>query len=236
MRLVPARWESLLVGVMVAGLAVSAYALATRIFPGALSANEVYARLRAPFDYWNAIGLTAALAVPPFLWLGSRREGHGTVGGARLPGRDAAPRDADAGLFARRAARARPGSRLLLRDRASAPAVVDRARRRRRRSGGRRRLGVRQAGRSASTTSRCRRESTSATCSACCSSASPCSSTPPASASASPPRVAAAAALRRRAGVAVLVVLALRAVRRRGRAGRRAPAASAARSPTTGGH
>ncbi len=84
-RLVPARWESLLVGVMVAGLAVSAYALATRIFPGALSANEVYARLRAPFDYWNAIGLTAALAVPPFLWLGSRREGHGTVAALAYP-------------------------------------------------------------------------------------------------------------------------------------------------------
>ncbi|HEU0317730.1 MAG TPA: hypothetical protein VFR49_10400, partial [Solirubrobacteraceae bacterium] len=84
-RLAPGRWPSVLVGVMLAGLAVSAYALATRIFPGALSPNEVYARLRDPFGYWNAVGLTAALAVPPCLWVGARREGHGAVGALAYP-------------------------------------------------------------------------------------------------------------------------------------------------------
>jgi hypothetical protein len=84
-RLAPGRWPSVLVGVMLAGLAVSAYALATRVFPGALSPNEVYARLREPFGYWNAVGLTAALAVPPCLWLGARREGHGAIGALAYP-------------------------------------------------------------------------------------------------------------------------------------------------------
>jgi hypothetical protein len=84
-RLAPARWTSVLAGVMIAGLAVCAYALATRVFPGALSPDEVYARLREPFGYWNAVGLTAALAVPPCLWLGSRRGGHEAVGALAYP-------------------------------------------------------------------------------------------------------------------------------------------------------
>ncbi len=84
-RVAPGRWPSLLVGVMLAGLAVSAYALATRVFPGALSPDEIYARLRDPFGYWNAVGLTAALAVPPCLWVGARREGHDAVGALAYP-------------------------------------------------------------------------------------------------------------------------------------------------------
>lgn len=31
----------------------------TKIFPGALNPDEVYARLREPFGYWNSVGLTA---------------------------------------------------------------------------------------------------------------------------------------------------------------------------------
>jgi hypothetical protein len=84
-RLDPARWPSLLCGVMLAGLVVSAYAVATRVFPSALSPHEVYARLRDPFGYWNAVGLTAALAVPPCLWLGARRSGHAAVGTLAYP-------------------------------------------------------------------------------------------------------------------------------------------------------
>ncbi|MEA2265682.1 MAG: hypothetical protein QOE27_1265, partial [Solirubrobacteraceae bacterium] len=84
-RLAPGRWPSVLVGVLLAGLTVSAYALATRVFPGALSPDEIYARLRDPFGYWNAVGLTAALGVPPCLWLGARRGGHGAVGALAYP-------------------------------------------------------------------------------------------------------------------------------------------------------
>jgi cytochrome c-type biogenesis protein CcmH/NrfG len=74
-RTVPDRWPALLNAVALAGLIVVAYALATRVLPGRLSADEIYARLRSPYGYWNAVGLTAAMAVPPFLWLGARREG-----------------------------------------------------------------------------------------------------------------------------------------------------------------
>ena len=49
---------------------VCGWALLTKVFPGALAPDEMYARLREPFGYWNAVGLTAALGMPPLLWLG----------------------------------------------------------------------------------------------------------------------------------------------------------------------
>jgi tetratricopeptide (TPR) repeat protein len=73
---VPARWPALLGGLTLAAVAMSAYALATKVLPGALNPDEVFARLREPFGYWNAVGLMAALGVPGCLWLGARRDGH----------------------------------------------------------------------------------------------------------------------------------------------------------------
>jgi hypothetical protein len=84
-RLAPARWPSLLGGVLVAAVVVSSYAVATKVFPSALSASEIYARLREPFGYWNAVGLAAALGIPPCLWLGARRSGHGALGALAYP-------------------------------------------------------------------------------------------------------------------------------------------------------
>jgi hypothetical protein len=84
-RLMPDRFASLLVGVLLACLVVSAYALATKIFPDLLNPGETYARLRDPFDYWNAVGLTAALGVPGCLWLGARRSGHAALGALAYP-------------------------------------------------------------------------------------------------------------------------------------------------------
>jgi hypothetical protein len=85
-RLAPQRWTSLIVGVVLATVVVSAYALATKIFPNRLNPGEIYARLRDPFGYWNAVGLTAALGVPGCLWLGARRSGHAAVGALAYPG------------------------------------------------------------------------------------------------------------------------------------------------------
>lgn len=68
------RGQSLLVGILLAGVAVSLWALATRVFPGSLGGEVLGARLGAPFDYWNALGGMAALCVPGALWLGSRRD------------------------------------------------------------------------------------------------------------------------------------------------------------------
>ena len=75
-RLAPQRWAAVLHGVSLGCVAISAWALTTKVFPGTLAAGETYARLREPFGYWNSVGLMAALGVPPVLWLAARRSGH----------------------------------------------------------------------------------------------------------------------------------------------------------------
>jgi hypothetical protein len=55
-RLFPQRWPSLLGGVVLASVVVCGYALLTKVFPGSLNPDEIYARLREPFGYWNAVG------------------------------------------------------------------------------------------------------------------------------------------------------------------------------------
>lgn len=75
----------LLRGVLLAVALVVAYGLASRVWPGALAADETYARIGQPYGYWNALGTTAALGVPPALWLGSRRSGHGAASALAYP-------------------------------------------------------------------------------------------------------------------------------------------------------
>jgi O-antigen ligase len=84
-RLFPRAWASLLGGVVLASVAICGYALLTKVFPGALNADEIYARLREPYGYWNAVGLTAALAGPACLWLGARRAGHAALNALAYP-------------------------------------------------------------------------------------------------------------------------------------------------------
>jgi hypothetical protein len=84
-RLAPQRWASVLGGVLAAALIVSAYAIASKVFPAAIGADTPFARLRAPFGYWNAVGVTAALGVPACLWLGARRSGHGALSALAAP-------------------------------------------------------------------------------------------------------------------------------------------------------
>jgi hypothetical protein len=84
-RLAPERWASLVGAVALASAIVSGFALLTKVFPEALAEAEVYARLRDPFGYWNAVGLMAALGVPPCLWLGTRRTGHGALSALAFP-------------------------------------------------------------------------------------------------------------------------------------------------------
>jgi hypothetical protein len=75
-RLAPDGSAAVLRGILIAAAAIVIYALVTRVFPGTFTTNEIYARLGQPYTYWNALGTTAALSVPPALWLGSRRSGH----------------------------------------------------------------------------------------------------------------------------------------------------------------
>ncbi|MGI8779105.1 MAG: O-antigen ligase family protein [Solirubrobacteraceae bacterium] len=85
-RLAPGRWAGVLHGIALACVVVAGWALLTKVFPGALSADETYARLRAPFGYWNSVGLTAAMGVLPLLWLGARRSGRAAVNALAWPG------------------------------------------------------------------------------------------------------------------------------------------------------
>jgi hypothetical protein len=85
-RLAPGRWSAVVVGIAASAIVLSAWALLTKVFPAAFAADESYARLRPPFDYWNSVGLAAALGIPPLVWLGSRRSGHAAVNALAWPG------------------------------------------------------------------------------------------------------------------------------------------------------
>jgi hypothetical protein len=84
-RAVPAHWPALLGGVVLAASVVCVYALLTKVFPASFDAGDVYARLRAPYSYWNAIGLTAAMGAIGCMWLGARRSGHALLSALAYP-------------------------------------------------------------------------------------------------------------------------------------------------------
>jgi hypothetical protein len=85
-RLAPRRWSALLGGVLLGSMTVVGWALLTKVLPAALAPDEPYARLRPPFDYWNSVGLAAALMIVPLLWLAVRRTGHAAVNALAWPG------------------------------------------------------------------------------------------------------------------------------------------------------
>jgi hypothetical protein len=74
-RLAPRAAPVAIKGILLAAVAATAYALAARVWPGSIGENELSNRIGLPFEYWNAVGTTAALAIPGLLWLGSRRGG-----------------------------------------------------------------------------------------------------------------------------------------------------------------
>ncbi len=84
-RLRPGNWSALLVGVAISAVALAGWSLLTKVFPAAFATEETFARLRPPFDYWNSVGLAAALGIPALLWLGSRRSGHAPLNALAWP-------------------------------------------------------------------------------------------------------------------------------------------------------
>jgi hypothetical protein len=80
----PARWSGVLGGVVLAAVVLCGWSLLVKAFPS-ISSLDLYARLRAPFDYWNAVGLMAALGIPGCLWLGARRDGHAALSALAVP-------------------------------------------------------------------------------------------------------------------------------------------------------
>jgi O-Antigen ligase len=81
-RLAPRATPVAIKGILLAATAAVTYALAARVWPASLGENEISNRIGQPFEYWNAVGTTAALAIPGLLWLGSRR--GGSVAGRAL--------------------------------------------------------------------------------------------------------------------------------------------------------
>ena len=84
-RLAPRATQPVLGGILIGAMLPVAYAIASRIWPGTLAENELSNRLGAPFQYWNAVGTVAALAIPAALWLGSRRTGNLLARAAAYP-------------------------------------------------------------------------------------------------------------------------------------------------------
>jgi O-antigen ligase/polysaccharide polymerase Wzy-like membrane protein len=74
-RLFPRGARVVIKSIVLAATAAVAYALAARVWPASLGEHEISNRIGQPFEYWNAVGSTAALAIPGLLWLGSRRGG-----------------------------------------------------------------------------------------------------------------------------------------------------------------
>jgi hypothetical protein len=74
-RLFPRRSGAIVTAILLVSVTVSVVALIYKGFPVGVNSKEELARLRQPLDYWNALGLLAAFAVPTALWVGTRREG-----------------------------------------------------------------------------------------------------------------------------------------------------------------
>jgi hypothetical protein len=56
--------ERIALGWLAIATAVALYALAGKAAPGAVAPDELIARLRLPLEYWNALALVCAMAVP----------------------------------------------------------------------------------------------------------------------------------------------------------------------------
>jgi cytochrome c-type biogenesis protein CcmH/NrfG len=84
-RIAPERWPAVLGGLTLAAATVCGYALLTKVFPATLAPTNTAARLEEPYEYWNAIGLTAAMGAIGCLWLGARRSGHALLSALSYP-------------------------------------------------------------------------------------------------------------------------------------------------------
>jgi hypothetical protein len=84
-RLLPRGWPALVGGVGAAVTALCAYSLLAKVFPATLASANDYGRLLAPFGYWNAIGVYAALGLAPALWAATRRTGGWLLRALTIP-------------------------------------------------------------------------------------------------------------------------------------------------------
>jgi hypothetical protein len=73
-RIAPGRYPALLGAIATAATVLAGYALLVKVFPASLDPTGSVARLRAPFGYWNATGLIAAVGLPVCVWAGARTD------------------------------------------------------------------------------------------------------------------------------------------------------------------
>lgn len=83
-RIFPGRWPGVLGGLAAVATVLGAYALLVKVFP-TLDSTDTLGRLQAPFGYWNATGLCAALGLAPCIWVGSRRRGSLAIRALSIP-------------------------------------------------------------------------------------------------------------------------------------------------------
>ncbi len=72
-QLLPNRTREIIAGIVIAAALISGYALLSRVMPGWFPESDAFARLRMPFEYWNAVGSVAAFGLLGALWLGTQR-------------------------------------------------------------------------------------------------------------------------------------------------------------------
>ena len=84
-RLVPSQWRVLPTAIALASVALSAWAVFAKAISSGLY-DEWFGRLQAPFTYWNATGLAAAIGLPVLVWLGSRRDRSPVARALAVPG------------------------------------------------------------------------------------------------------------------------------------------------------
>lgn len=85
-RLAPARWRAVVGAIAAASVVICGYSLLAKAFPATFDPGDTIGRLRLPFDYWNAVGLTAAMGIPACLWGGARREHAPVTRSLSVPG------------------------------------------------------------------------------------------------------------------------------------------------------
>ena len=84
-RLLPSRWAAVAVGIALFATAVCAWAVLVKVFTWGVDDQVAYGRLLAPFGYWNATGLVAALGLPALVWAAGRSGPGPLVRGLTVP-------------------------------------------------------------------------------------------------------------------------------------------------------
>ena len=85
-RMFPGRWRAGVAAIGLAMVALCAYGLLSKVFPGGLAASQTDGRLQIPFGYWNAAGAAAVIGLAPCQWAWQRRDASAWARALAVPG------------------------------------------------------------------------------------------------------------------------------------------------------